>query len=78
MPENTINSDDTVEDGTDANGPFRKMTPAKDIAHCSACGRQTEVVIIRDPDTDDETWYGLCCDAYGDDLPDSVRFPFGR
>ncbi|MGE2772928.1 hypothetical protein ACQGAO_32510 [Rhodococcus sp. 1.20] len=78
MSDNTINSDDKVEDGVDAIGPFRKVTPGKDIAHCSSCGRQTEVVIIRGPDTDDEASYGLCCDAYGDDLPDSVRFPFGR
>ncbi|KMV13928.1 hypothetical protein ACT17_32625 [Mycolicibacterium conceptionense] len=66
-------------EGSDEHGPFLRMhiSPSH-AAHCSACGRQTEVVIARDPDTDNEAWFGLCCDAQGDDLPDDQRFPFGR
>ena len=77
MPDNNIGSNIRTEVGNDTHGPYRKITPT-DVAHCSSCGRQTTVVVIREPDTDDETWYGLCCDAQGDDLPDTVRFPFGK
>ncbi|MCK0441295.1 hypothetical protein MUG78_18005 [Gordonia alkaliphila] len=67
------------EEGTDESGPFVKtyVSPSH-VAHCGSCGRQADVIVRRDPDTDDEAWFGFCCDRQGDDLPDDQRFPYGR
>ncbi|KXO91101.1 Uncharacterised protein (plasmid) [Tsukamurella tyrosinosolvens] len=66
-------------EGVDEHGPFlqQHISPSH-VAHCSSCGRQTRVVVIRSPETDEEAWFGLCCDARGDALPEDERFPFGR
>lgn len=67
------------EYGADDFGPFAKTwVPVTHIANCGACGKRTEVIVRRNPDTDDEEWYGLCCDHQGDTLSDDERFPFGR